>query len=139
MKRASHTLLILLLCSLFVTFSCHRGISFKPKAESFTTEVAKEWWYGVFKKSDEYKQINWKSPIAPPNGSSTIKLPRWKSAISFKKAGNQIIELTLVFETSNKILPDMQNVFKTATGIRLAKSAIHKLILIQNQNEVRIV
>jgi hypothetical protein len=80
-----------------------------------------------------------KSPIAPPNGSSTIKLPRWKSAISFKKAGNQIIELTLVFETSNKILPDMQNVFKTATGIRLAKSAIHKLILIQNQNEVRIV
>jgi len=49
MKRASHTLLILLLCSLFVTFSCHRGISFKPKAESFTTEVAKEWWYGVFK------------------------------------------------------------------------------------------
>ena len=139
MKRASHTLLILLLCSLFVTFSCQREISFKPKAESFTTEVAKEWWYGVFKKSDEYKQINWKSPIAPPQGSSTIKLPRWKSAISYKKAGNQIIELPLVFKTSNIILPDMQNLYKTASGIRLAKSAIHKLILIQKQNGERIV
>lgn len=99
--------------------------------KKFGISEAKEWWYGSFRKSVEYSKIDRTSPLAPPAGSSAKKYPGWKRAISYSIGRLQIVELPLVYETNSILLPGMQNLQNTAEGARIAKSAIHKLMLIK--------
>lgn len=124
---------LLALLSLFVfVLACQKEIS--PDSLEFNVGAAKEWWYGSFRKTTDYINIDWDSPIAPPIGSSTKKYPNWKKAIAYKKSGFNIVELPLFYNTNNILLPGMQDLNNTTEGVRIAKTVIHKLLLIKKQN-----
>jgi len=115
-------------------FACRKSDLQKKPAENFDVAAAKEWWYGTFRKTAEYKKTDWTSPLAPPETFSTKKYPSWKRAISYKRGTIQIIELPLVYETNSILLPGMQGLNGTKEGERIARSAIHKLVIIKQQN-----
>lgn len=112
--------------------SCRKTDSPSPSvSKPFTTKAAKEWWYGSFRKSAAYSQIDRNSPLAPPAGSSDKKYPSWKRAISYSIGKLQIVEMPLVYETNSILLPGMQKLYNTPEGFRIAKSVIHRLMLIK--------
>ena len=115
-------------------FACRKSDLQKKPAENFDVAAAKEWWYGTFRKTAEYKKTDWTSPLAPPETFSTKKYPSWKRAISYKRGTIQIIELPLVYEANSILLPGMQGLNGTKEGERIARSAIHKLVIIKQQN-----
>ncbi|MBN8673130.1 MAG: hypothetical protein J0L56_03285 [Chitinophagales bacterium] len=117
--------------------ACRKSDSITSTAEKFDVVAAKEWWYGTFRKSESYSQLDKRSPYALPEGSSNKKYPRWKKAISYTKRGLQIVEMPLVFETNSILLPGMQDLNKTPEGARVAKSSMHKLIIIKGRSEVQ--
>ncbi len=117
--------------------ACRKNDTTASIAEKFDVVAAKEWWYGTFRKSESYTQLDRKSPYALPEGSSTKKYPRWKRAINYTKKGLQIVEMPLVFETNSILLPGMQDLNNTAEGARVAKSGTHKLIIIKGRSGVQ--
>jgi hypothetical protein len=68
-----------------IIFSCKREISI-PK-DQFSASDAKEWYYGVFKKSEEYK--------TDLSVSGIKKYPDWKYGIVQQKDNYQIVEFPL--------------------------------------------
>jgi len=110
--------------------ACQKDAS-NEKEKNISNDVndAKEWWYGVFRKSPDYSDFNWDSPLAPTVGNSTKKYPDWKYAIAYRKYNNDIVELPLFYITNNVLLPGMKDLYSTPEGDRIARSVIHKLVI----------
>jgi hypothetical protein len=146
------SLAIAILCSSFifvgVLISCQKTDhssaknSKEKKEEVFNVANSKEWWYGTFRKSAAYNQIDWASTLAPPQGSSIKKYPSWKRAISYTQSNLEIVEMPLTYETNKVLLPGMQKLRGTPEGKRIAHASINRLLLIKDNTgkiEVRTV
>lgn len=129
-------LLFLVALLFFVPFSCRRGVEQQMVAKSneFNMEAAKEWWYGSFRKSPEYQKRDFSSPLSTPQGMSTKKYPRWNAAIAYSIGSLQVVELPLVYETNSILLPGMSQLNQTPEGERVARAAVHKLMLVRIAN-----
>lgn len=127
--------LILLIGVLTVIgIACQKETSNTNKGTEFNTAAAKEWWYGSYRKSADYKEINWASIFAPSPGSSTKKYPNWNKAMGYKKFSFEIVEIPLFYQTNEILLPGMQYLNKTKEGERVARASTHKLLLIKKAN-----
>ncbi len=92
--------------------------------EDFDAAAAKEWYYGVFKKSPE-----WKS--SPEAGK---KLPVWKYSNYRKVGGLEIVEFSLTKEKSSfpmYFMPDIS----LSERQRVAQSSLSKIVFIKNSNQ----
>lgn len=129
MKKVLCGGIIVIIASIIIV-ACQKSDSYSNKNENIPISEAKEFWYGNFRKSADYTSINWSSPLAPPSGSSTKKFPDWKSAIFYQKADIKVVEVPLYYQTNKIILPpSMKELYQTTEGDRIARSAMHKLLI----------
>jgi hypothetical protein len=119
---------LVLILSLTVFLACKRSLADKMATEEFNVNAAKEWYYGIFKKTDEYKNQKTKTGL---------KLPDWKNGIIYKIENIQVVEFPLVQERkfrglSEKELPD-------ADKRRIVNAVIDKVVFFKMPNgEVKI-
>lgn len=126
--------------SAIIIIACQREVNeLKTNPNVFDVATAKEWWYGNFRKTAFYSNINFSSPLAPPEGLSDRKYPIWNKAISYKKNNTEVVEVPLVFATNKVLLPNMQDLENTQEIVRIAKSRINKLIIIKKTNGEQVV
>lgn len=117
-----------------ILIACNKNDSLTKTNGQFDVFSGKEWWYGNFRKTADYKMTDWASIFAPSPGSSTKKYPDWKKATSYKKFDFEIVEIPLFYQTNEILLLGMQYLNKTKEGERVARSSTHKLLLIKNAN-----
>jgi hypothetical protein len=97
-----------------IIIACRRNLS-KYEEGNFDVIAAKEWYYGVFKKTNAFSKVDFSSPFAPVFGSSNFalaKYPDWGNAISYTNNGIEYVEMPLVYNTKTIILPDMEGLSK---------------------------
>ncbi len=104
--------------------ACQKGVERQApeQAQNFTASEAKEWYYGVFKKTAEWQQ-------SPQKGK---KLPDWTSA-RYKKMGNQeMLEFDLKASTNSYRL--FSTGLSFADKIKIANASISRILFIKNSS-----
>jgi hypothetical protein len=91
---------------------------------TFTKEAAKEWYYGVFKKSAEYKSYNQKT--------MGEKQPIWETAKSHKVGDLEILEFSLVKDYKKVQIDKSQNL-NAVNSKRVLENTLNHLILIKDK------
>jgi hypothetical protein len=113
------TTAVVLMLILFALYACKRNVVNIQNENVFNTEFAKEWYYGVFKKTDEYKNSR----------ESGKKLPDWKKANYLTLGNMEVIEFPLT-KNSTKIPINSKGLnfeqVKQIANATLVKTAIIK-------------
>jgi hypothetical protein len=114
---------ILFLISVFI--SCQKEYKRQASTNEFNETAAKEWYYGIFKKSPEW--IN-----SPSRGK---QLPDWKKS-TYRKVGNmEIIEFPLVKARAKITIP--KNNSLTENNIkRIAEASLVRIAFIKKSGNV---
>lgn len=129
--------LLISLVSMLTINSCRKmdDAGRKP-AEDFNVAAAKEWWYGEFRKGDEFK--NWKTNYSVIKGR---KSPDWKRGIYLKIGNTEIVELPLIYEI--KIVPNAKDIGSSEWDKKsIASASLDRLVIIRTSGgliETRIV
>jgi hypothetical protein len=102
---------------LFIIQAC-RKFDFLSKAkDEFTTEDAKEWYYGTFKKTNAFYGNDHQSLFAGGLKSSSLakstnptykKYPYWDKGVSYRKGEYEIVEAPLFRELNIIAIPGME-------------------------------
>jgi hypothetical protein len=116
---------ILLPCSflilIFLLHSCLKHDSLTDN--KFDAAAAKEWYYGVFKKSEEYK--------TDLSVSGIKKYPDWKHGISQTKDGYQIVEFPL--NSTLRTVPVISNTaYSEADKRRIVDASLERIVMIKD-------
>ncbi len=137
------TISFLFIAVAIITFiACRKNESTSKNPNELTVNEAKEWWWGTFRKSSEYKQIDKNSDyyriIKKVNGlENTLagfgKTPNWAKAISYKVGNFSVVELPLFYSRKVNILGDASNLDINQKQKAIA-SILEKLILIKSKN-----
>lgn len=117
----------------------------ESKTPEFTVAEAKEWYYGVFKKSAGYKQVDLSSPFAPDpdyllssntrtNSTFFKKYPYWNKAIHYSSGNIQVVEMPVAYEANILVLPGMQKL-SAEDRKKVAASSLQKILFIKNANQ----
>ncbi len=131
-------------------FACRKADFGEKQANAaFDVAAAKEWWYGSFKKSGDFKRINQSSPIvqmmaaganlsAPATSNTTnsasdaalglqSRLPSWRKA-TYKTIGDlQVVEAPLI--GGAVLAPIAEPTATKAEEVRLAALTQQKLLI----------
>lgn len=127
--------LAFIISAIFIIQSCSKyDTAHKTKEPEFTVNEAKEWWYGSFKKSPEYLEIEKKSAFAISNNLSEKKSPSWKRAITYRLGEFDVIEAPLVYETRRILLPQMGDIINTDEGKRIAEATSTRLLFFKSDD-----
>lgn len=117
------------------------------QSNKFSVEEAKEWFYGTFVKSDEYKSLNKKK--TEPNNGVTIrsfsnslntlvpaqKYPSWKMAITDDKSTYSVVEMP--YASERKYYEIKNEVHSLAEKQTLAHySVMHTLFIKDNKGTI---
>lgn len=145
----SKSLLFLFSFSVVATFiigfnSCKKVASEELLSQelntSFNAATAKEWYYGIFKKSSEWKSyyINTNSKIASAgktgSASSVPKLPDWGHP-SYRKAGNlEIVEFPLVKSYKDVSVPSAG--LSASDQKRIAEASLTRIVFIKDGDKI---
>lgn len=132
------TVLLISLASMLTINSCRKMDTAGSKpGEEFNVAAAKEWWYGKFKKSDEYYSLDHNSLfINSLNLGLNVnkKYPSWKRGINYTVGGLEIVELPLYYNNPVTIFPG-SDLLSKEDKIRIAKASINKLLIIEKQDK----
>lgn len=116
------------IASVLITVACHKGIE-TPTVIKFDKYAAKEWYYGVFKKSAEWNSYN-----AATNG---IKSPDWKHS-TYQRIGNmEIVEFPLIKVKSSIFIPSDDS-RSAADNKRLVESALARIVFIKSGSKITV-
>lgn len=111
---------LILLITLF--FACKPSVLEGSSNEEFSVNAAKEWYYGVFKKSAEYALNNIKL--------KGDKSPTWNNA-KYEKFGDiEVIEIPLSMERKLVSVPNFANQ-NNEDKKRIAQATINNLLIIR--------
>jgi hypothetical protein len=118
----------LLFVSAIVFMACKKN-RFEGEAPTaagvFDASAAKEWFYGVFKKTKEFTEV--------PVQLDGRKLPDWKTG-RYKKAGSmEVVEFDLVMEKKKALIKQNEN---RADASRLAEATINKAVFVKKDNKI---
>ncbi len=113
--------------------------------DTFTTAVAKEWWYAHFNKTALYRSAavtyvnsnNAQAIVSSSAGKKTVssnKYPYWKKAVSFKKDKLEWVEMPLFKEYSKIPLPGGMGNLSAAEKKRVAQASLNRVLLIRKPN-----
>lgn len=120
---------IITICSMsvfsFVLFMACRKTGASPAGlSSFTTEAAKEFYYGVFRKSAEYAAYN-------PRVHG-VKSPGWKHGIYQRKGDMEIVEFPLIKVKAKWLIPFSDSVSRADQG-RIAAASLNRIVFIRTR------
>lgn len=122
-KRMGPTMYVpyLLLAIFLMSSACRKNL--READSSFDAKAAKEWYYGVFKKSAEFKS-------SPEWGK---KLPGWQFGIYRRVEGMEIVEFPL-FRKKYKVSLD-KSASKSESELRqLARSSLSRIVFIKKSD-----
>ncbi len=105
----------------FVIIACQKSADV-PGSSEFDVAAAKEWYYGVFKKSAAYNEYN--------RGTGGKKLPAWSKGIYKKIGGLEIVEFPLAKEKKSVLL-DGENGLSAADNLRIAEASLSRIVIIK--------
>ncbi len=130
---------LLLVLITILSLNCRKfdlGASEKTKKDNpFNVKNAKEWWFGEFKKSTAYRQINENSPLFVKLDNNTVnKIPSWKRAVEYKIGKWDIVETPLFYSEQKVLLPSMQ-ALNYEERLKVANSTITRMLLIKLPND----
>ncbi len=138
---------------IFFPFACRKAdFSQSDKTAAFDVAAAKEWWYGSFRKSADFKRVNFSSPIiqmlnagndlSTVNGPNAIndgsnasmglqsRLPSWRRATHKTIGDLQIVEAPLI--GGAMLAPIAEPTATKAEEVKLAALTQHKLLIASN-------
>jgi hypothetical protein len=96
-----------------------------PQQDIFDSAAAKEWFYGSFRKSAEYRSVN--------TTTAGQKLPNWETG-RYKKLGNtEIVEFDLTEQKKTVVLKPSENRF---SDDRIAEAAISRAVFVKSRNDI---
>jgi hypothetical protein len=129
---------LVLIMSILLVQACRKFDFFSKegKPNEFKMEDAKEWYYGVFKKTSTFRTTDYSSPFSPDkrlltgaetNDTFYRKYPYWNEAISYARGSMQIVETPLFYEANVLVLPGMQNLTSAQRKL-VAEGSLHKVL-----------
>lgn len=113
--------------------SCNKSDTTARQQDVFDIAGAKEWWYGTFKKSSEYKEVNYSNLFTAPANlgiKATKKYPAWKMGVSYKKGNLEVVELPLYYNNPVSIFPGSAE-FSENERRRIARATLQKALLVK--------
>jgi hypothetical protein len=140
---------IILLSGVLWLSACNKTLDFQSEQKKeFTKEEAKEWWYGVFKKTPQFKSFKSTSMFAQFKGNeiqsfpgAEKRYPSWNSA-TVKNIGKiSVVELDLIQPYVSIPIPQKQGETYLDRK-RIANSSLQKVLIFKlpgNKIVVRIV
>lgn len=123
--------------------SCKRTVDVDPLKQSFNVEQAKEWYYGEFKKSDDYKTLNNNSVFLTSHEGSNLlsnqvaaapnskKYPKWSLGERYVKEGLEIVEMPVLYDKTVVLLPGTENTDLNEKK-RIANASLNKVVFIKD-------
>lgn len=155
------TLLATLLVAFIVLYISCRKFDLNHKnyeTKNFEKKDAKEWYYGTFKKTADFKMTDENSPFTPQkrllansisdkiNAISTQtntynKFPVWDKAIEYAYGKFKVVEMPLFLEENVLVLPGMHNATADERK-KVADASLNKVLFIKNsagRNLLRVV
>ena len=140
-KLVSLTIVIAL-----ITFiACKRTTDVQNTNDNFAVKEAKDWYYGYFKKSIYFKNLNTNSPFVSnfeqnvASKSNNIangnlkKSPKWSLAQSVTINGVQIVEVPILYDVTTVMLPGTQNKTQSIKK-QMANASLSKILFIKQAN-----
>lgn len=130
------TLAVIAVVVITLIFACRKSDTVKAFPENFDVAVAKEWWYGTYRKLPAYKQVNTKSIFAPTESgeNARLKYPSWKRGIPYTAGDLQIVEMPLFYNNRVIVFPGSYRYSETEKK-RVAAASLQKLVMVKNQME----
>src|SRR5688572_26599884 len=126
-KTAMLSLILSAVIMAFTIIACQKNQHSEAIDTVFDSADAKEWYYGTFKKSQEWSNYN-----AKENG---IKSPDWKHSTSQKIGNLEIVEFPLI-KVKTKLL--MSSATAPNVAKRVAESALTRIAFIKENNQIRV-
>lgn len=113
--------------------ACRKYDSSKSGTIQFKMEDAKEWYYGEFKKSSSFKQIDRSSVFAPDQLSVEVKkYPYWDKSIEYSIGGLQVVEMPVVRSFTQIPLAGSSNLTENEQK-QIAESSIEKVVFLKTK------
>jgi hypothetical protein len=148
--RKSVIALVMITTVIITYVSCKKSDQQTQTLQSneFDVASAKEWFYGSFKKSPEYSQLNTQSPIISlynyfnkQNKGPLQKFPDWKHGIAYKKGGFEFVEFPLVYNHEVNIIQGKEK-YDDTKAKRIIDATVTKVVFIKSSGgkiDVRII
>lgn len=117
-------IILLVIFSTAIFISCRKNNETMQEI-SFNAPAAKEWFYGTFKKTNEYATA----------ATAGKQLPDWKSG-RYKKTGNmEMVEYDLVQQKKTALVAPTGNRFEDK---RIAEATVNRALFVKNGNETKL-
>lgn len=123
---------ILLISLGVLIFQACRRTEVMSQKSTLTVDEAKEWWYGVYRKSAAYTEIDKSSVFAATDKGSNKKYPSWKRAVTYQLGNFEVVEAPLVYENKSVLMPGMGDIVNTEEGRRIFKASNSKVLLLKS-------
>jgi hypothetical protein len=145
MKLKHKALTAAFLIAVIIFFQACKKFDFfskQSKTQEFTLAEAKEWYYGVFKKSEEFKNSlpgnEFDATLVQKANSNnrtypTVKYPYWNLGIKQSTASWGIVEFPIMY-TLNKISIPGTSQLKEVDRQRVYKAISNRLLIIKSPN-----
>ena len=117
---------------LIIVFVACRRTEVLSRKSTLTVKEAKEWWYGVYRKSAAYTEIDKSSVFAATEMGSDKKYPSWKRAVTYQMGNFEVVEAPLVYENKSVLMPGMGDIVNTEEGRRIFKASNTKVLLFKS-------
>lgn len=141
MKKYLFKFSLLLIGLVVIMYACKRTVLIDKPTNVFDVATAKEWYYGTFRKSSAYFELDGNSPFLNKSKNSNLrvhnldsipfkKYPKWSAANSFVKNGYQIVEMPLVYNKTTILLPGMA-ALSSENKERIANASLNKVVFIK--------
>lgn len=150
MKPKHQLLAFVTFAALIILVQACRKFDFfsnETKAPEFTVAEAKEWYYGVFKKTTGFRKTDFNSPFSADPGlinglpqlktsddSFFKKFPYWNKAIQYDLGSMQVVEAPVFYEANILVLPGMQNLTPSERKT-IAKSSLQKVVFFKQADQ----
>jgi hypothetical protein len=114
-NTASFVLSSIFIVAVLFIAACQKA-DFSPTAikQKLDVAAAKEWWYGSFRKSAAYSDLDFNSPFTPAELLSkaterktvSIKFPVWSKSSIHQVDGEHLVEVPLKYFTAQIVIPN---------------------------------
>lgn len=113
----------------------------ESKTPEFTIAEAKEWYYGVFKKSEGFKKIDNSSPfvwgklgrrLVETDTELIRKFPYWNLAKSYVRGTVNVVEMPVFYETKYIPAVGLQHLSENQQQ-KITEAAFNKVLLIKSR------
>ena len=126
-NQTMKALFFILLVTTIIFAACRKNAS--SDNTSFDQMAAKEWYYGVFKKSSEWLGYN-----RQKNG---IKLPDWRNGKYFKVGNSEFVEFPLIKAKTKMGITSKANL-SAGDALKIANSSLSRIVFAKTGGKITV-